>query len=64
MTCFSPQASLCAGATSAKSMLTSSPHIQPVPHHGELEGVGVPGDKFCAAAWADNTYNLPDADRA
>ncbi len=44
---FSPLDNFSLGVTSTKSTSSSSPHSQPVPHHGVLEGVGTPAGKFC-----------------
>jgi hypothetical protein len=60
----SPRERATLGVTSAKSTFASSPQSQPVPHHGELEGVGFPGASACFAEVVDDTYTLPEAERA
>lgn len=61
---FSPHPSFASGVMTAKSLSASSPHNHPVPHHGELAGVGVLGRSACSSDEEESAYICPDADNA
>jgi hypothetical protein len=60
----SPHAKFWAGTISACRTPASSPHNQPVPHHGALDGVGAPGFRYWLAARAGITYTFPEVESA